>query len=118
MIGYISSGPTKSSGESILASVGVPLLLASLFTVLFIVRSMAPRGMMKIGISMLQIVATANSVYTIPWPPAFSSFLDLMKIFLVCHRSRELWAEEGMGMQIYELAWDACVCDDCLWRCS
>ena len=49
---------------------------------------MAPRGMMKIGISMLQIVATANSVYTIPWPPAFSSFLDLLKIFLV---SGERW---------------------------
>ena len=85
------------------------MLLASLFTVLFIVRSMAPRGMMKIGISMLQIVATANSVYTIPWPPAFSSFLDLMKIFLVCHRrSSAWWAEEGMGMQIYVFAWDAC----------
>ena len=79
----VVSGPTKSSGESILASVGVPLLLAALFITLFVVRSMAPRGMMKIGISMLQIVATANSVYTIPWPPAFSSFLDLLKIFLV-----------------------------------
>ena len=44
---------------------------------------MAPRGMMKVGISMLQIIASANDVYSIPWPPAFSGFLDTMKVFLV-----------------------------------
>ena len=76
-------GPTKASSTSIVASLGIPLLLVVLFVTLFAIRSMAPRGMMKVGISMLQIVATANSVYTIPWPPAFSSFLDLLKIFLV-----------------------------------
>jgi hypothetical protein len=32
---------------------------------------------------MLQIVASANSVYNIPWPTSFSAFLEVMKVFLV-----------------------------------
>ncbi len=32
---------------------------------------------------MVQIIASANSVYDIPWPTAFSAFLDVMKLFLV-----------------------------------
>jgi hypothetical protein len=32
---------------------------------------------------MLQIVASASSVYNIPWPTSFSAFLDVMKVFLV-----------------------------------
>jgi hypothetical protein len=34
----------------------------------------------QVGISMLQIVASANSVYDIPWPEQFSNFLDVMKV--------------------------------------
>src|SRR5262245_56756926 len=37
----------------------------------------------QVGISMLQIVACVNDVYSIPWPPNFSSFLDILKVFLV-----------------------------------
>ena len=40
-----------------MASAALPLVLLGIFWVLLVLRSMAPRGMMKIGISMLQIVA-------------------------------------------------------------
>ena len=66
-----------------LASILLPLALLVVFGGLFVLRSMAPRGLMKVGISMLQIIATANSVYSIPWPSDFSALLDVMKIFLV-----------------------------------
>ena len=32
---------------------------------------------------MVQIMSSANSVYDIPWPRSFSSFLDLLKVFMV-----------------------------------
>jgi hypothetical protein len=32
---------------------------------------------------MAQIIASANSVYDIPWPKVFSDFLDVMKLFMV-----------------------------------
>ncbi len=32
---------------------------------------------------MMQIIASANSVYDIPWPQSFSAFLDVLKVFLV-----------------------------------
>ena len=51
------AGPTAAKGGSIVASIGLPLVLLAIFGALFVLRSMAPRGMMKIGISMLQIVA-------------------------------------------------------------
>ena len=79
----IAAGPTVSSGLSIVTTIAEPVVLLVGFGVLFAVRSMMPRGMMKIGISMLQIVASANSVYSIPWPSVFSNFLDLLKVFLV-----------------------------------
>ena len=56
-----------SSGSSVLSAMAIPLFLLAMFTILFALRSMAPRGLMKIGISMLQIVSSANSVYDIPW---------------------------------------------------
>ncbi len=37
----------------------------------------------QVGISMAQIIASANSVYEVPWPQVFSDFLDIMKLFLV-----------------------------------
>ena len=37
----------------------------------------------QVGISMVQIISSANSVYDIPWPTSFSSFLDLLKVFMV-----------------------------------
>ena len=32
---------------------------------------------------MMQIIASANSVYDIPWPQSFSGLLDVLKVFLV-----------------------------------
>ena len=40
-------------------------------------------GLSQVGISMLQIIASANSVYDIPWPTSFSAFMDVMKLFQV-----------------------------------
>ncbi len=37
----------------------------------------------QVGISMMQIIASANSVYDIPWPQSFSGLLDVLKVFLV-----------------------------------
>ena len=54
---WVVPGPTAAKGASIVASIALPLVLLAIFGVLFVLRSMAPRGMMKIGISMLQIVA-------------------------------------------------------------
>ena len=75
--------PTIGRGVSMLASILLPLGLVAVFGALFVLRAMAPRGLMKVGISMLQILANANSVYTIPWPSDFSNLLDVMKIFLI-----------------------------------
>jgi hypothetical protein len=59
------------------------LFLAALLAVLFAVRNLLPQGMLKVGISMMQIIASANSVYEIPWPTSFAAFLDVLKVFLV-----------------------------------
>ena len=70
----------------------LPIALVAIFGVLFVLRSMAPRGLMKVGISMLQIIANANSVYNIPWPSDFSNLLDVMKVFLVGTRIVTRWS--------------------------
>ena len=57
LFAFVTLGPTAAKGGSIVASIALPLLLLAIFGILFVLRSMAPRGMMKIGISMLQIVA-------------------------------------------------------------
>ena len=49
--------PTAAKGSSVVASFAVPLFLCALFGVLFAIRNVAPRGLMKVGISMLQIIA-------------------------------------------------------------
>ena len=64
------------------ASFALPMFLVLLFGLLFKVRSMAPRGMMKIGISMLQITATANRCVAV-W------FFMLMSVRLV-------WTHKGI----------------------
>ena len=78
--GLCAKCPDGQSAASVLASFGLPLLLLVIFVVLFVLRAMAPRGMMKVGISMMQIIASANSVYNVPWPTSFSDFLDVMKV--------------------------------------
>jgi hypothetical protein len=41
------------------------------------------RVVLQVGISMVQIISSANSVYSIPWPDSFSAFLDLLKVFMI-----------------------------------
>ena len=60
--------PTTATSANTAASVALPLAMLLAFAILFVVRSMAPRGMMKVGISMFQVLASANSVYRVPWP--------------------------------------------------
>ena len=38
---------------------------------------------MKVGISMIQVVTCANSIYVAPWPSQFAGFLDTFKVFLL-----------------------------------
>ena len=61
----------------------VPVALVVIFGTLFILRSIVPLDLLKVGISTLQVIANANSVYSIPWPVDFGNLLDVMKIFLV-----------------------------------
>jgi hypothetical protein len=81
--GTCSKCPAKASPASMLASVTLPMCIVVLFGIMFFVRSLAPRGMMKVGVSMVQIVAAANSAYSIPWPPSFASLQNAMKLFLI-----------------------------------
>jgi hypothetical protein len=74
---------SKASPVSYVASFALPTIVVVLFGLLFGLRSMMPRGMMKVGLTMVQIIAAANSAYSIPWPNAFGSFMDVMKLFLV-----------------------------------
>ncbi len=46
--GVCAECPSAASGLSIAASIGLPLLLAMIFAGLFVLRSMMPRGMMKV----------------------------------------------------------------------
>ena len=80
--GVCTACPTVQKGVSIAAAMAEPAFLVVVFGVLFMIRSMAPRGLMKVGISMLQIVGNANEVYSIPWPVQFSNFLDVVKVSL------------------------------------
>ena len=55
--------PTAAKGSSVVASFAVPLFLLALFGMLFAIRNIAPRGLMKVGISMLQIIARCVCLY-------------------------------------------------------
>ncbi len=75
--------PGNDSPRSMAAAVFLPIVLVVCFGILFKLRGMMARGMMKVGVSMVQIIGTANSAYEIPWPSQFSDLLDGFKIFLV-----------------------------------
>jgi hypothetical protein len=62
---------------------GFAVLLAAVAGILFKLRDLLPLDIIKIGVSMVQIIASANTAYDIPWPPVFSAYLDSMKVFLV-----------------------------------
>ena len=40
-------------------------------------------GVLSCGLWCRQILASANTAYSIPWPSAFQSFLSVMEVFLV-----------------------------------
>jgi hypothetical protein len=63
--------------------VGLALLFIALCAGLYIVREVLPIDVIKLGVSMVQIIASANSAYDIPWPSAFRRFLSLLRVFLV-----------------------------------
>ena len=46
--GVCAPCPTQGGGKSIVAAIALPLLLLGFFVVLFMLRSMMPRGMMKV----------------------------------------------------------------------
>jgi hypothetical protein len=73
----------KSSGASIGALFSLSLLLIVICGVLYLVRELLPIDVIKLGVSMVQIIASANSAYDIPWPSAFRRFLSLLRVFLV-----------------------------------
>jgi hypothetical protein len=73
----------KSSGTSIGALLGLSMLLLAICAVLYMVRSLLPIDVIKLGVSMVQIIASANSAYDIPWPSAFRRFLSLLRVFLL-----------------------------------
>jgi hypothetical protein len=73
----------KSSGSSMGALFGLSLLLITICGGLYLVRDVLPIDVIKLGVSMVQIIASANSAYDIPWPSAFRRFLSLLRVFLV-----------------------------------
>jgi hypothetical protein len=62
---------------------GLSFVIIVVVGLLFKIRELLPLDVLKIGVSMAQIVGSANSAYEIPWPAQFSSFLDDLKVFLV-----------------------------------
>jgi len=73
----------KSQGVSILLILAIVIALVLAGYILFRLRDVLPIVQIKVGVSMLQILASANTAYSIPWPSAFHSFLDDIKVVLV-----------------------------------
>jgi hypothetical protein len=73
----------SSRGRSAGATIVIVLAIIAMSLVLFAFRSFVPVGVVKVGISMVQIIASANSAYSIPWPPVFSGFMLSLRVFLI-----------------------------------
>ena len=76
----ICSSDTTASAFVIIGIVAAIAVVA--FFVLKI-KHLLPIETVKIGVSMVQIIASANSTYDIPWPQNFGSYINGMKVFLV-----------------------------------
>ena len=72
-----------SKGASIGALFGLSILLVTMFTILFRLRMLLPVDILKLGLSMVQIIASGSAVYDIPWPPQFFSLISSLRLFLV-----------------------------------
>jgi hypothetical protein len=81
--GRCAKCPATESAASVVASIALPLVMVVLLGIMFLIRSLAPRGMMKVGVSMVQIIAAANSAYSIPWPSSFAALQNVLKLFLI-----------------------------------
>jgi hypothetical protein len=68
---------------SYLTVFGVVVIIFVFAGILFKIRELLPLDVLKIGVSMAQIIGSANSAYEIPWPPLFTEYLNAMKVFLV-----------------------------------
>jgi hypothetical protein len=90
--GTCSRCPAEESSLGVFVSVLLPLFTVTVLVALYVLRGMMPRGMMKVGVSMLQIIASANSAYSIPWPKSFAGLLDVLKLFLVSTAAQALQA--------------------------
>ncbi len=42
-----------------------------------------PVDVINEGVSMMQVLASASTAYSMPWSPQFSDLLDVLKVFLV-----------------------------------
>jgi hypothetical protein len=72
-----------TAATSYVTLVGAAVVIIAIVGLLFKIRELLPMDLLKIGVTMAQIIASANSAYEIPWPKEFTSYLDNMKIFLV-----------------------------------
>ncbi len=70
-------------GKSITMVIGIGCAMIVGVAMLYHLRHVLPIVQLKVGVSFLQILAASNSAYDIPWPPAFASLLNMMKIMMV-----------------------------------
>jgi hypothetical protein len=62
---------------------GILLALIVAVGVAIVIRDLLPVDVIKLGVSMVQIIASANSAYSIPWPSAFGDFLSSLRFALI-----------------------------------
>ncbi len=62
---------------------GLVVVLAIAAAVAWKLHALLPMDVIKVGISMMQILASASSAYNIPWPSVFLQFLNILKLFLI-----------------------------------
>jgi positive regulator of sigma E activity len=80
--GKCSKCPADASGTAMLIfALGAALGIAGL--VLWKIHKILPMDIIKVGISMMQVLASASSAYSIPWPDTFLQFLNILKLFLI-----------------------------------
>jgi hypothetical protein len=73
----------SSSGSNAGAMAGILLALIVAIGVAVVIRDLLPVDVIKLGVSMVQIIASANSAYDIPWPSAFGDFLLSLRVALI-----------------------------------
>jgi hypothetical protein len=61
----------KSTSASVGAMLGIAVTLLAVALLVFRIRTVLPVGVIKLGVSMFQIVASGSTSYAIPWYDAF-----------------------------------------------